>query len=85
MQVSRIPSPGSATAEISRITREQVYQRQAFFVRSIGSVEPTAARRISLAETGTLVLTRCPEPAASIAPAAPAGLPAGQPPLAVAM
>jgi predicted ATPase len=37
--------------EIARITREAVYRRQVFFIRPIGFVEPTAARRISYAES----------------------------------
>ncbi|HEY2550042.1 MAG TPA: AAA family ATPase [Streptosporangiaceae bacterium] len=43
--------PAALTAEVSRIARDGVYQRQAFLVRSVGSVERTAARRISLAES----------------------------------
>jgi predicted ATPase len=44
------PVPAVLTAEISRIGRDRIYRR-AFLVRNIGSVEPTAARRISFAES----------------------------------
>lgn len=36
--------------ELERIRNEEIYQRNVFFVRSLGFVEPTAARRISLEE-----------------------------------
>lgn len=39
--------PARLEAEIGRLAGERVYQRQVFFVRPIGFVEPTAARRIS--------------------------------------
>lgn len=45
------PVPGTLSAEIERITRERVYERQVFFVRTIGFCEPTAARRISYEES----------------------------------
>ncbi|MFF7634973.1 AAA family ATPase [Kitasatospora sp. NPDC008050] len=38
-------------AELDRITREGVYQPQVFFVRNLGFCEPTAARRISFADS----------------------------------
>ena len=44
------PSPRLA-AEVSRLVRDQVYQTEVFFVRNQGFVEPTAARRISFAES----------------------------------
>jgi predicted ATPase len=34
--------------ELERLAREAVYQRRVFFIRSLGAVEPTAARRISV-------------------------------------
>jgi predicted ATPase len=34
-------------AEVDRLVRDRVYVRQVFFVRPLGFVEPTAARRIS--------------------------------------
>lgn len=45
------PVPETLSAEIDRITRERVYERQVFFVRAIGFCEPTAARRISYEES----------------------------------
>jgi predicted ATPase len=41
------PQTPVLSAEIERIVRERVYDNQVFFVRPIGFVEPTAARRIS--------------------------------------
>lgn len=38
-------------AEITRLTTGNVYARTAFFVRNQGFVEPTAARRISFADS----------------------------------
>jgi predicted ATPase len=37
--------------ELSRITRERIYQRQVFFVRNLGFCQPTDARRISFADS----------------------------------
>jgi predicted ATPase len=37
--------------EMDRVRRDQVYHRDVFFVRAIGFVEPTDARRISYAES----------------------------------
>ena len=45
------PTSTALAAEIDRITREQVYQREVFFIRNIGFCEPTAARRISFADS----------------------------------
>ncbi|WP_405854635.1 AAA family ATPase [Streptomyces sp. NBC_01515] len=45
------PVPEALSAEIDRITREQIYERQVFFIRPIGFCEPTAARRISFEES----------------------------------
>jgi predicted ATPase len=45
------PVPASLSAEISRITRDQFYERHVFFIRNLGFCEPTAARRISFAES----------------------------------
>ncbi|MEW1890667.1 AAA family ATPase [Streptomyces sp. IBSBF 3010] len=39
------------TAELERITSEEVYERQVFFVRNLGFCEPTAARRISFQDS----------------------------------
>ena len=43
--------PAALADEISRITRDQVYERQVFFIRNLGFCEPTAARRISFEES----------------------------------
>jgi predicted ATPase len=45
------PVPEALSAEIDRITRERIYERQVFFIRNIGFCEPTAARRISFQES----------------------------------
>lgn len=45
------PPSRSLAAEVSRLVPEQVYQTEVFFVRNQGFVEPTAARRISFAES----------------------------------
>jgi predicted ATPase len=39
------------TSEIARIDRERIFQRPVFFVRPLGFIEPTAARRISYQES----------------------------------
>jgi predicted ATPase len=36
--------------ELERIKREAIYQKRVFFVRSLGFIAPTEARRISLEE-----------------------------------
>jgi predicted ATPase len=46
-----LPVPPALAAEIDRITREQVYDRTVFFIRNLGFCEPTAARRISFADS----------------------------------
>jgi predicted ATPase len=43
--------PPSLTAEIDRILDGGVYERRVFFARSLGFVQPTAARRIGLADS----------------------------------
>lgn len=45
------PVSAVLAAEIDRITRERVFERRVFFVRNIGFCEPTAARRISFADS----------------------------------
>jgi predicted ATPase len=37
--------------ELERIEKEEIYQRQVFFLRNLGFVTPTQARRISFEET----------------------------------
>ena len=39
------------TSELERVKKEAIYQRQVFFIRNLGFVTPTEARRISLEET----------------------------------
>ncbi len=39
------------TAEVARLVREEVYRPEVFFVRNQGFVTPTAARRISFADS----------------------------------
>jgi len=43
--------PPALAAELERITLEEVYERQVFFVRNLGFCEPTAARRISFQDS----------------------------------
>jgi predicted ATPase len=43
--------PEGLVAEMERIRREAIYQRQVFFVRNLGFVTPTEARRISFEDT----------------------------------
>jgi predicted ATPase len=42
-----VPVPASLSNEVDRLAKERVYAREVFFVRNLGHVEPTAARRIS--------------------------------------
>jgi predicted ATPase len=39
------------TSELERIEKEAIYERQVFFVRNLGFIAPTPARRISFEET----------------------------------
>jgi predicted ATPase len=45
------PPPDNLKAEITRIEREAIYERRVFFVRLLGFITPTEARRISLEES----------------------------------
>lgn len=45
------PVSAALAAELDRIARDRVYQRQVFFLRNLGFVTPTAARRISFADS----------------------------------
>jgi len=47
--LGRAPS-GALDAELVRIERERVYERQVFFIRGLGFIAPTEARRITLEE-----------------------------------
>src|SRR5579872_3543932 len=42
------PFPAFLTSELDRIRNEEIYQNRVFFVRNLGFVTPTEARRISL-------------------------------------
>ncbi|WP_106403126.1 AAA family ATPase [Actinocorallia populi] len=53
------PVPAALSAEIDRMTRENVYDPQVFFVHPIGFIVATAARRISFEES--LVFARVHE------------------------
>jgi len=45
------PESAELTAEVDRVLRAGIYARNVFFVRGLGFITPTAARRISLAES----------------------------------
>jgi predicted ATPase len=45
------PVTDMLATEIERVVREQTYDRRVFFVRPIGFVTPTAARRITFEES----------------------------------
>jgi predicted ATPase len=44
------PVPAALSAEVERVVAERVFVPEVFLVRTLGFVEPTAARRISLPE-----------------------------------
>jgi predicted ATPase len=39
------------TSELERVRKERVYERRVFFIRNLGFIRPTEARRISFDET----------------------------------
>jgi predicted ATPase len=41
------PRPATLVSELERFERESVFQRRVFFIRSLGFIKPTEARRIS--------------------------------------
>jgi predicted ATPase len=45
------PATPSLAGEIKRLTDQQIFQRPVFFVRPIGFIQATSARRISYAES----------------------------------
>lgn len=45
------PITDNLAHQVARMTHEQVYERSVFFVRPLGFVTPTAARRISFEES----------------------------------
>jgi predicted ATPase len=55
------PATPALAEHVARITREQLYERAVFFIRPIGFIEPTAARRISYSDS--LVFERLHETA----------------------
>jgi predicted ATPase len=46
-----LPVSALLTAEVDRVMRDGVYARAVFFVRNLGFVEPTAARRITFEDS----------------------------------
>jgi predicted ATPase len=47
----RFPVSDAVRREIDRISSEQIFERTVFFVRNLGFVSPTSARRISFEES----------------------------------
>jgi predicted ATPase len=45
------PLSPALTRELERIKREEIYQNNVFFIRNLGFITPTEARRISFQET----------------------------------
>jgi len=45
------PISPTLAAELDRIERRRIYQRRVLFIEALGFVEPTAARRITLAQS----------------------------------
>jgi predicted ATPase len=45
------PFSPALTAELERIRREAIYHNRVFFVRNLGFIKPTEARRITFEET----------------------------------
>lgn len=45
------PISATLAAELDRIGRERVYERQVFFIRNLGFCEPTEARRITFEDS----------------------------------
>jgi predicted ATPase len=45
------PASAFLTGELERIKKEAIYQQQVFFIRNLGFITPTEARRISFEET----------------------------------
>jgi predicted ATPase len=52
--VGASPFEGVHLGEIERITPEHVYDRRVLFVRDIGFIEPTEARRITFEDSDLL-------------------------------
>jgi predicted ATPase len=47
-----VPCPDALLCEAERVRREGLYELRVFFLRNLGFIEPTAARRITFEETG---------------------------------
>ena len=45
------PFPPFLTSELERIQKEAIYQNRVFFIRNLGFITPTEARRISFEDT----------------------------------
>ena len=45
------PMPAVLSRELDRIKAEDIFQKQVFFIRNLGFITPTEARRISFEET----------------------------------
>jgi predicted ATPase len=45
------PLPPFLAEELERVKKEAIYQKRVFFIRNLGFITPTEARRISLEET----------------------------------
>jgi predicted ATPase len=45
------PQTSVLTSELDRIKKEEIYERRVFFIRNLGFITPTEARRISFEET----------------------------------
>ena len=45
------PVPGTLSGELERIKTEAIYEKRVFFIRNLGFITPTQARRISFEET----------------------------------
>ncbi|MGA8741282.1 MAG: AAA family ATPase [Terracidiphilus sp.] len=50
-RLPRIPSSTILASELERIKREAIFQNRVFFIRNLGFVTLTEARRISFEET----------------------------------
>jgi predicted ATPase len=45
------PVPETLSRELERVRTEEIFQRRVFFIRNLGFITPTEARRISFEET----------------------------------
>ena len=49
--ISNLSPQPTLLAEINRIEKHHIYQKQVFFIENLGFCEPTAARKISFEES----------------------------------